>query len=102
MNMRRIVLGVAVGAVLVFGSAGGALAGEIGGHGQDTQGPAHSRSLCAYSGLEDNDRLEPVEPGVTQNWGQIPQEDRQALSTRGASDVPAIGEGCNASIYPNK
>jgi len=101
---KNILLGMAVGAVLVFGSASGAFAGEVGGHGQDTQGPTHSRSLCAFSGLEDGSEGGPSGPGTTQNWGQIPQELRKAFSTRGAAVVstPFGEEGCNAHLYPNK
>lgn len=103
--MRKSILaGAVLGAALVFGSAGGAFAGEIGGNGEDTAGPEHARSLCVFSGLEDFDNLAPVDPGVTQNWGQIPHEFRQELSTRGASSVstPFGEEGCNAHLYPNK
>ncbi|WP_243076886.1 hypothetical protein [Microbacterium sp. SS28] len=101
MARKNILWGVAVGAVLVVGSAGGAFAGEIGGNGQPTQGAAHSRSLCAFSGLEDA----PEETGQqVQNWGHIPQEARKDWSTRGASvvDTPFGEQGCNAHLYPNK
>ena len=98
---KRLMLGITVGAILVLGSAGGAFAGEVGGNGQETPAAEKARSLCAFSGLEDFDGAG-VQPGVTQNWGQIPQEVRKALSSRGASDVAVIGEGCNAKMYPNK
>lgn len=103
--MRRpMLLGIAVGAVIVLGSAGGAFAGEVGGNGQETSGPANSRSLCAFSGLEDFDGLQPPDPGVVQNWGHIPKELRKAWSDRGAAVVntPFGEEGCNAHMYPNK
>lgn len=101
---RRMLLGVAVGAVLVFGSAGGAFAGEIGGNGQETPAGDKAKSLCAFSGLEDFDLLEPVQPGVVQNWGHVPKELRDMFSDRGAAVVstPFGEEGCNASLYPNK
>lgn len=97
-------LGIAVGTMLALGGAGGAFAGEIGGNGQETQGPNHSRSLCAFSGLEDGSEGGPSGPGTTQNWGQIPQELRKAWSSQGASRVstPFGEEGCNAHLYPNK
>ena len=93
-----------MGAVLVFGSAGGAFAGEIGGSGKDTAGPEHARSLCVFSGLEDFDNLAPVDPGVVQNWGHIPKELRDQFSVRGAAQVatPFGEEGCNAHLYPNE
>jgi hypothetical protein len=101
---RRILWGVAVGAALVFGSAGGAFAGEIGGNGGETPAGENSRSLCAFSGLEDFDGTQPPEPGVTQNWGQIPKEARDMFSVHGAAQVvlPFGEEGCNAHLYPNK
>lgn len=95
---RNIMLGITVGAVLVLGSAGGAFAGEVGGNGKPVPGADNAKSLCAYSGLEDD----PIQPGTTQNWGQIPQADRKFLSQRGAADIPLIGEGCNAKLYPSK
>lgn len=104
-KMRRsIFLGVAVGTVIVLGSAGGAFAGEIGGSGKDTPAGDKARSACAFSGLEDYDNTQPPTPGVVQNWGHIPQEARKMFSTRGASQVstPFGEEGCNASMYPNK
>jgi len=104
MMRNKLILGIAVGTMLALGGAGGAFAGEVGGHGQDTQGPAHAKSLCAFSGLEDGSEGGPSGPGVTQNWGQIPQELRKMWSTHGASQVstPFGEEGCNAHMYPNK
>ncbi|TDN88490.1 hypothetical protein [Microbacterium sp. BK668] len=101
---KKWMLGVAVGTVLALGGAGGAFAGEIGGNGQETQGPAHAKSLCVYSGLEDGSEGGPSGPGNTQNWGQIPQELRKAWSDRGAAVVstPFGEEGCNAHLYPAK
>lgn len=101
---RRILLGVAVGAVIALGSAGGAFAGERGGDGHETPAGEKSRSLCAFSGLEDYEFEQPVEPGVVQNWGHIPKELRDMFSDRGAAvvDTPFGEEGCNASLYPNK
>jgi len=101
---RSILMGVAVGAVLVFGSAGGAFAGERGGNGEETPAGEKSRSLCAYSGLEDFEFEEPAQPGTVQNWGHIPKEARDMFSDRGAAVVstPFGEEGCNAHLYPNK
>ena len=105
---RNFMLGVAVGAVIVLGSAGGAFAGEFNGNGDPTGGPSHANSPCAYSGLEDHETDgSGVEPGTTQNWGQFDQADRKAFSERGggASDVliPGLGEwGCNANLHGMK
>ncbi len=104
-KMRRpMLLGIAVGAVIVLGSAGGAFAGEVGGSGKDTPAGDKARSLCAFSGLEDFDNLQPPDPGVVQNWGHIPQEARKMFSDRGAAVVntPFGEEGCNAHMFPNK
>lgn len=104
-NMRRsMLLGIAVGAVIALGSAGGAFAGERGGNGQETPAGEKARSACAFSGLEDFDFEAPVQPGTVQNWGHIPKEVRDQFSVRGAAVVntPFGEDGCNANLYPNK
>ncbi len=97
--MKKGLVGAALCAALVFGSAGSALAGERTGQGKPTQAPNHAKSACAFSGLEDHDFEGPVTPGVTQNWGQII---RVAGPLGGAANVEFIEEGCNASLYPLK
>jgi hypothetical protein len=96
---KNILLGMAVGAVLVFGSAGGAFAGERGGNGEPTQGPLHANSPCVYSGLEDGheDPTGPSGPGVVQNWGHA-KNVPGVVSVHGAAWVTAFGDewGCNA------
>ena len=104
---KNILLGVAVGAVLILGSAGGAFAGERGGNGELTQGPPHANSPCSWSGLEDGEEGGEGGPGITQNWGQIPQELRKDVSLRGrgAADVVIPGEGawgCTANRHGQK
>jgi hypothetical protein len=100
---KNILLGAALGALLILGSAGGAFAGEKGGNGEYTQGPLHAKSACSYSGLEDGAEGGTPGPGNVQNWGHT--KDVPGVSTtRGASDVyvPGIGEwGCNAHLHPN-
>ena len=91
---------VAVGlgsAALVVGSTTSAFAGEVTGKGTPTQGPAHSKSLCAYSGQNDD----PSDGGRVQSFGQIV---RYAGPQGGANSVmtPFGEEGCNAKLYPNK
>jgi hypothetical protein len=92
---------VALCAGIVLGSSGSALAGEITGNGKPTPARDNAKSLCAFSGLEDFDLEAPVDPGVTQNWGQII---RVAGPLGGANSVqtPFGEEGCNAHQYPNK
>ena len=101
---RRILLGVAVGAVIALGTAGGAFAGERAGNGHETPAGDKAKSLCAFSGLEDFDFMEDVQPGVVQNWGAIPKEFRDMASIHGAAVVmDEHGEGgCNAHMFPNK
>ena len=85
----------AVVCAIVFGAIGasGALAGEVkgppgsssGGVQNDTQGPAHSASPCAFSGLNDNNQGQTL--SITQNWGQ---------DTRfGIVEGPSPSIGCN-------
>src|SRR5688500_7817245 len=97
--MRKTLVGVAACAAVVLGSGGAAFAGEITGNGKVNAGPAHAKSLCVFSGLEDFDLLEPVQPGVVQNWGQVKQD---FGLTGGANSVqtPFGEEGCNAHLYP--
>ncbi|MFB7893244.1 hypothetical protein ACFC1I_13655 [Microbacterium sp. NPDC056044] len=108
---RKIMLGIAVGAVLVFGSAGGAFAGEYNANGQATGARSNANSPCAFSGLEDHESDgSGVERGETQNWGQFDQAVRKAVSQRGggAADVVLTtpeGElawGCNAHLHGQK
>lgn len=92
----RAILGAGVCAALVaMGGAGAASAGEITGNGEAIT--MHARSLCAFSGLED----EPHDPGTVQNWGHV----KRAFGlTGGANSVmtPFGEEGCNAHLYPAK
>ena len=108
---KKLMLGIAVGTMLALGGAGGAFAGEIGGNGQGTQGPAHARSECSFSGLEDGseDPDAPSGPGTTQNWGHSKQFAAEIGATgHGAAvvtiDTPdgPISFGCNANQFPMK
>ena len=66
-------LAAAVGAVaLVLVTATPALAGEVTGSGKSLE-PLHGRSICAYSGLNDDPAgIDPENgpPGRTQSYGQ--------------------------------
>jgi hypothetical protein len=96
-SARRTLGAAAICAAVVLGSGGSAFAGEITGSGKPTPAGTNAKSLCAFSGLED----EPHSPGTTQNWGQII---RVAGPLGGANSVltPFGEEGCNAHLYPNK
>jgi hypothetical protein len=98
--MSRFGLAVATAALLASLSAGLALAGEVKGppgQGGDTpigvapDDDPHANSICSFSGLGDGED----EPGRTaahvQNWGQIPKEQRDFLSTIGFHP----GDSCN-------
>lgn len=95
--MRRSLLIVLLAVALLVTMGGAALAGEINGQGNPVPAADNSRSLCAFSGLED----EPHDPGVTQNWGQII---KMFGPLGGAANVTFLDppEGCNANLYPNK
>jgi hypothetical protein len=76
-------------------SSGTAFAGEVGGNGEPTPiNEYQANSICSFSGLDDMDFLEPVQPGVVQNWGTIPKEVRDFLASVGAHP----GEACNGSL----
>jgi hypothetical protein len=100
-------IGIGVCATMMsIGGAGIATAGEVTGNGKAIT--IHSRSLCAFSGLEDWVSSAPqpdggidVSPGTVQNWGHTK---KAAGLTGGANSVqtPFGEEGCNAHLYPNK
>ena len=69
-----------------------AMAGEVTGSGKVL--PVNGNSECAYSGLED----EPIDPGTTQNWGQIPKADRDFLASIGVRPSTL----CNGHLNPQK
>jgi hypothetical protein len=92
---------VAVCAVFITAlTAGSALAGEVigppgtssGGNQTDTAAPAHANSLCAFSGLNDNNQGQTL--SITQNWGQ------DVKFGLGTSEGPPPGIGCNPTKTP--
>lgn len=85
-------LAVAVCAVAVAGlSVGSALAGEVTGTGQPTAAPAHTQSICSFSGKNDNPTsTNPENPGgVAQSYGF------SFVSKGLKGEVPAPGQACN-------
>ncbi len=81
---------VAVGlgsAALIVATSASAVAGEVTGNGKPTQAPAHTNSICAFSGLND-DPDEPGEGGRVQSYGQI-------VAAGGKAFVPSPSVGCN-------
>lgn len=83
----RVLLTSVVTALLLGGAAAPALAGEVTGKGKDTQGPAHARSVCAFSGLND-DPSDPFEPTRVQNYGVF-------KNVLGYDFLPSPGVACN-------
>jgi len=101
---KNILMGAALGTLLVLGSAGGAFAGENNGNGDPTQGPLHANSFCSFSGLQDGAEGGTAGPGNVQNWGHT-KDIPGVVTVRGASDVfvPGVGDwGCNAHLHPNQ
>lgn len=91
--MAKRAIGVAVCTAALLGAGTtAASAGEITGNGKSLQ-PLHAKSWCAFSGLDDADD---DGFGRTQNWGQIPKEFRDFLTSIGESP----GVACNAHLNP--
>lgn len=96
----RLGLSVAAAALVLSLGAGGVLAGETTGTGESLKVEGggkwhtglHARSLCAYSGLNDEQTAE--EPGRVQNWGSIPKEMRDIIGPLGFQP----GMACNPNI----
>lgn len=89
---KRLLVSVPFALALTVGvGAGSAFAGEVTGNGRPTAAPAHTHSICAFSGQNDGD----PPPGRTaphvQNWGQLPKEERDFLTVMGAHP----GDACN-------
>jgi hypothetical protein len=82
--------------LLTVTCAGTAFAGEITGNGKPTQGPAHSNSICAFSGLEDGDGAGFPGPGGAppQNWGHSKELFGATPAERKGSGFQP-GDSCN-------
>ena len=74
--MRRYVVLLAVAAFMVAALAVPALAEP---QGQVERGPEHARSICSYSGLNDD----PAEGGQTQSYGQLVRHGEIEPSAKG-------------------
>ena len=104
--MRLFIALVSVAAVMAF-VASAASAGEITGNGQLKA--VNGNSPCAYSGQEDLQwyttdadttlRTDPTrgDPGHAQNWGQIPQDVRDYLTSIGLN--PGLACNPNRSTF---
>jgi hypothetical protein len=74
--MRRYVVLLAVAAFMVAALAVPALAAP---RGQVERGPEHAKSICSYSGLNDD----PAEGGQTQSYGQLVRHGEIEPSAKG-------------------
>lgn len=109
--MKKVLAAVAIGAASIVAMGSSALAGEVTGNGKPTQGPAHARSSCAFSGLDDQDPADGgsgvVTPGEVQNWGHT-KGAPIVVSSKGAGHVTLdfgggpFETGCNAHDFPEK
>jgi hypothetical protein len=92
----KSVAGAALCVATVIGFGSSAFAGEVTGSGKGGPdnngipgGIGKAHSACVYSGLEDHDGLEPVTPGVVQNWGHVENDPFITIleAPKGASEV---------------
>jgi hypothetical protein len=92
----RLLLALPLTALVTLAVALPASAGEITGSGKPTQGPAHSHSICAFSGLEDGDGAGFPGPGGAppQNWGHSKGAFGATPAERKASGFQP-GDSCN-------
>ena len=101
--MVRTALGAGAALLLLASVAPAASAGEATGSGKPIT--VNAKSDCAYSGLEDWNSPAPqpdgevdVVPGVVQNWGVIPKQERDFLRSIGVSPNTL----CNGRLNPIK
>ena len=93
--MKRYVVLLAVTALLMVALAVPAFAAP---QGQIERGPEHARSICSYSGLNDEPD-DPVEGGQTQSYGQEVKKDNIEPSEV-KSGAPSPGTFCNPQKAP--
>ena len=91
--MKRYVVLLAVMALLMVALAVPAFA-----QGQVERGPEHARSICSYSGLND-DPDDPVEGGRTQSYGQEVRKGNIEPSAKGQGPTTP-GFFCNPEKGP--
>ncbi len=96
---KKIQFGLLTGAICILTIGTNAvLAGEVNGKGDKVPGGENGRSLCSFSGQQDDAAEDEgtFRGDLVQSWGQIPQELRDFLISLDMYFHP--GEGCN----PNK
>ena len=101
--MKRMIVGAALGLMVVGAPVASVFAGEIGGNGQPT--PIKTRhvaaSICAFNGLDDGSEGGPVGPGNVQSFGSIVAG--MAKEAGGASSFSHVihGEGPGTNCRGN-
>ena len=91
--MRRYVVLLAVAAFMVAALAVPALAAP---RGQVERGPEHAKSICFYSGLNDD----PAEGGQVQSYGQGVKQGFSDPSDKSNPERPGVL--CNPNVLPLK
>ena len=93
LKRRRAAVAAAttLAAAVMAVSASPAVAGEVTGKGKPTAAPAHTNSICAFSGQNDGEPPAGRTAAHVQSWGQIPKEVRNVLRTEGSHP----GDACN-------
>jgi hypothetical protein len=91
-----VVTGICVAALMGAG-AGTALAGEVNGNGDPTQGPAHANSICTFSGQNDTPDEPLPEGGRVQSYGQLVKQ-----GLKGTVGVPSPGIACRGGSNPSR
>ena len=93
----RSSLAVTVGTVAVVG----VMAGPAAAAGQVERGPEHARSICSFSGLNDEPDAEFPEGGRVQSFGQLVRNGVLVPSVI-KSGEPSPGTLCNPNNLPLK
>jgi len=93
-SAKKTQLGIVVCAAWIL-AANAALAGEVNGKGDKVPGGENGRSLCSFSGQQDDAAEDEgfFRGDRVQSWGQIPHAMRDILAALGMYFHP--GEGCN-------
>ena len=95
-RVTRIATAVSAAALVLSLGAGAALGGEITGNGKSLE-PLHARSICAYSGLNDDPLgLDPNNgpPGRVQSYGY------SAVREGFKAFAPSPGDACRGGSLP--
>jgi hypothetical protein len=89
--IKRIIVRLALTAILVLAFAVPAFA-----QGQVERGPAHAKSICSFSGLNDEFGIPGPEGTRAQSYGQLVKQ-----GLKGTTDVPSPGIACNPNTGPS-